>query len=469
MSGSIRVVLAILVATALGACSNTGSPASFAPGEHGAGNRTATSELVLRVRIPKRTKAHRGAQYISAATKGLTMSFTGRRTFTQVVNLTPADPRCSGSPLVCTNTIDLAAGSYSVSVNAYDEAPVDGAIPAGAKVLSTAAGIRFAVKRGITNTLGLTLDGVPASILVASFAPVDAGSGFSNKSFSVTVSDADGYTIVGTYGTPVVLSDGDTTGATAVTSSGSDNPPARTLLSSGDTAALSYSGKSIVSARITATAGSVSGFSVFEVSAPSPTPSPVVLSQGAVIGEDNQFTPNSGDTASGGNGQQIDGIPCAPSMTLNMYHVHAYLGLLVNGTQIAVPDQIGLNVPGPIQSGFTATAQCYYEIHMHDTSGMIHIESPSTASLGSSIYTLGTMLDVWGMPVGPNGVGPFSGTVRAFVDHTPLKAPTADSYTEYTGDPNTIPIYSHEAIWLEVGPTYVLPPNIPAVEFYTEY
>ena len=93
------------------------------------------------------------------------MSFTGRRAITQVVNLTPADPRCSGSPLVCTNTIDLAAGSYSVSVNAYDEAPVDGAIPAGAKVLSTAAGIHFAVKRGVTNMLGLTLDGVPQAFL----------------------------------------------------------------------------------------------------------------------------------------------------------------------------------------------------------------------------------------------------------------------------------------------------------------
>jgi hypothetical protein len=217
------------------------------------------------------------------------------------------------------------------------------------------------------------------------------------------------------------------------------------------------------------------------VSAPSPTPSPppsptptpavkpIVLSQGAVIGKDNQFAPNDGDTPSGGTGQVVDGIPCAPSMSENTYHVHAYVGILVNGTQIAVPDQIGLNVPGPIQNGFTATAQCYYEIHTHDASGMIHIESPSTAALGSSIYTLGTMLDVWGMPVGPNGIGPFPGTVRAFVDHVPLKGPTANSYTEYTGDPNAIPLYSHEAIWLEIGPTYVLPPNIPAVEYYTEY
>ena len=79
------------------------------------------------------------------------------------------------------------------------------------------------------------------------------------------------------------------------------------------------------------------------------------------------------------------------------------------------------------------------------------------------------MLDVWGMPVGPNGVGPFNGNVRTFVDRVPLKALTANSYTEYTGDPNAIPLYSHEAIWLEIGPAYVLPPNIPAVDFYTEY
>jgi hypothetical protein len=196
---------------------------------------------------------------------------------------------------------------------------------------------------------------------------------------------------------------------------------------------------------------------------------PIVLSPGAVIGLDNRFTPNDGDTAAGGTGQSVDAIPCAPSMSENAYHVHAYLGVIVNGTQIALPDQIGLVVPGAIQNGFTATAQCYYPLHTHDASGMIHVESPSTANLASSIYTLGTFLNVWGMTVGPSGVGPFAGTVRTFVDRVPLKGLTASSYTEYTGDPNAIGIYSHEAVWLEVGPAYVLPPNIPSVEFYTEY
>jgi hypothetical protein len=217
------------------------------------------------------------------------------------------------------------------------------------------------------------------------------------------------------------------------------------------------------------------------VSAPSPTPaptatpspapavSPVVLSPGGVVGLDNQFAPPDGDTPAGGTGQTVDGIPCAPSMTENMYHVHAYLGLLVNGRQIAIPDQIGLNVPGPIVSGFTSTAQCYYEIHFHDTTGMIHIESPSTASLASTIYPLGTVFDIWGMTLSSNNVGPYAGQVRVFIDQVPLKTLVAGSYTEYLGNPSAIPLYSHEAIWLEVGPTFVTAPNIPAVEFYTEY
>jgi hypothetical protein len=156
-------------------------------------------------------------------------------------------------------------------------------------------------------------------------------------------------------------------------------------------------------------------------------------------------------------------------MYLTTYHVHAYIGILVNGLQVAVPDQIGLYEPGPISDGYTSTAHCYYYLHTHDATGMIHIESPSSVPLSSTLYTLQNVLDVWGITVGPDNVGPFNGQVRAFVATVPLKTLTAQNYSEYTGNPNAIALYSHEAIWLEVGPTYVLPPELPAVTFYTEY
>jgi hypothetical protein len=201
---------------------------------------------------------------------------------------------------------------------------------------------------------------------------------------------------------------------------------------------------------------------------PKPTPTPLVLFPGAVIGEDNEFVPADGDAPGGGQSQTVDGIPCAGSFD-NNYHVHAFLGILVNGTQIALPDQIGFYKPGPISHGYTGAAQCFYYLHTHDASGMVHVESPSSAPLSGTLFALKNVLDVWGMTLGPNNVGPFAGQVRAFTATVPLKTLTASNYVESGGDPNAIPLYSHEAIWLEVGPTFVVPPYLPAVTFYTEY
>lgn len=166
----------------------------------------------------------------------------------------------------------------------------------------------------------------------------------------------------------------------------------------------------------------------------------------------------------------VDGIPCAPTM-YNNYHVHAYVGLYVNGKQIAIPDQIGMYQPGAISNGYTNTATCFYYIHTHDASGMIHIESPENEPDSVSIYTLHNVFDVWGMTVGPNNVGPFTGTVRTFVGRANYGTTTVSpsSYTEYFGDPNAIALYSHEAIWFEVGPPYYTPPYIPEIVFYNEY
>jgi hypothetical protein len=264
-----RLFIAILVAIGLGACSSAGGTGTFAPGARDAAmHQRSESTLILRIRIPKHKKTQRGARYISAATKGLLMTFTGASTVAQAVNLTPADPRCAGSPVVCAFSIDLAPGAYTASVTTYDEAPVNGAIPAGAKLLSTDAGVPVSATPGTANLLRLTLDGVPASIVLPGLAPADAGSGFFNKAFSVSVLDADGFTIVGTYTTPITLSNSDATGITEVTTSGSDNPPARTLLSSADTPALSYSGQAVNAATITASAGSIHGSFLFEVFLP---------------------------------------------------------------------------------------------------------------------------------------------------------------------------------------------------------
>lgn len=203
-----------------------------------------------------------------------------------------------------------------------------------------------------------------------------------------------------------------------------------------------------------------------------PTPMPtIVLKSGAVNGVDNQFSPVDGDTSRGGVGQSVDGVACAPSMYENTYHVHFFLGLMVNGKQVAVPDGIGLYLPGAESNGVTNTAtKCYYAIHTHDASGMIHVESSSTASLGSAIFTLGQVLDIWGEPLTASSFGPYSGTVRVFYATTPLRNLYSGTYYQYTGSvPKGIKISSHEAIWIQVGSTYVPASRLPKIRFYTEY
>lgn len=202
---------------------------------------------------------------------------------------------------------------------------------------------------------------------------------------------------------------------------------------------------------------------------PAPTPTPIVLKSGGIVGLDDQFSPTDSDTAAGGNGQTIDGVACYTSMYTNQYHVHFFLGIMYNKKQIAVPDAIGMYKPGSETSGYTNNAQCYYPLHTHDATGMIHVEANSNASLGSSLYTLGQVLAVWGEPISSTGFGPYSGPVHIYVAHTPLRATYSTAYSAYTGDPHSLALYSHEAIWIEVGSSYYTATQLPAIRFYTEY
>src|SRR5581483_8649942 len=68
-------------------------------------------------------------------------------------------------------------------------------------------------------------------------------------------------------------------------------------------------------------------------------------------------------TASKVSSLTVDGIQCNPSEQL-LFHVHAHLDIIINGQYYLVPAQIGI------------TNTCYYWLHTHDVSGIIHIESP---------------------------------------------------------------------------------------------
>jgi hypothetical protein len=74
----------------------------------------------------------------------------------------------------------------------------------------------------------------------------------------------------------------------------------------------------------------------------------------------------------------IDGIQCSSFEQL-VYHIHSHLDIFINGKPFTIPAQIGI-IPG----------KCFYWLHTHDESGVIHIESPVNRN-----YTLGQFFDIW--------------------------------------------------------------------------
>lgn len=260
---------------------------------------------------------------------------------------------------------------------------------------------------------------------------------------------------------------------------------------------------------------------------PSPTPTPsstatpnskltVNIGYGEINGLDDQIKTSAANTHNnagegdlmpgdpgaqpqgGGQGAAVDGIPTAQTMS-NDYHVHAFLGVYVNGQEVAVPDGVGMVNPfGDYQSSdpsqpsyntctngannFECYADAFYYIHTHDASGEIHMESPSSTPCGvqngvwvgpcnQALFTFGNFLDIWGISLTPMNFGPFSGPVQIYTSPLQYEACSgtgacytgSNTYSLYTGDPTQIPLYSHTVVWILVGsnnPTGSSLPNI---------
>jgi hypothetical protein len=153
----------------------------------------------------------------------------------------------------------------------------------------------------------------------------------------------------------------------------------------------------------------------------------------------DQTTNALAQTWGGLTGQTVDGVSAQTSEQL-AYHIHAHLAIYVNGAAKAVPAGIGIVKPWstqPVGDGsiFVNGGKQIYYLHTHDNTGVLHIESPTSA-----IYTLGQIFAEWNQPLSSAQVGPAKGTVIAYVNGV-----------KYTGDPSTIKLDAHAVIQLDVG------------------
>lgn len=139
-----------------------------------------------------------------------------------------------------------------------------------------------------------------------------------------------------------------------------------------------------------------------------------------------------GNTATGGKGTPIAGLTCATS---EAYHVHSHLTIIKDGQLLAIPADVGI-VPG-----------CTYDLHTHDETGIIHVESPAPQR-----FTLGQFFGVWGQPLSATNVAGMTGQpIKVYIND-------ATGFRQYTGDPAEIDLTAHREITFVIG---AVPSEIP--------
>jgi hypothetical protein len=123
----------------------------------------------------------------------------------------------------------------------------------------------------------------------------------------------------------------------------------------------------------------------------------------------------------------------AMSMENAVLHHHEHLDIYVNGRHVRVPPLVGIDPSG----GFLT------ELHTHDASGIIHVESPTQQP-----FTLGQFFCEWGVKLTSSCIGRYRGPVSLWVNGTRVP-----------GDPSRLMLAQHQEIVLAVGGT---PTHVPS-------
>jgi len=110
-------------------------------------------------------------------------------------------------------------------------------------------------------------------------------------------------------------------------------------------------------------------------------------------------------------------------------HIHAHVDVVVNGQPVVVPAGIGID---------EATGQLS-PLHTHDTSGVIHVESPVKAD-----FSLGQVLTEWQVSLSADHIGGLK-VGNGEVLHAYVNGHL------YQGDPAGIVLHAHDEIALVYG------------------
>lgn len=113
----------------------------------------------------------------------------------------------------------------------------------------------------------------------------------------------------------------------------------------------------------------------------------------------------------------------------SVLHLHAHLDVFFDGTAVAVPAGIGIDERGGAIS----------PLHTHDTSGVIHVESPT-----QSTFSLAQFFSEWNVTLTASQLGNRTATTGS-----PLRAYVNGH--QVTGNPGALTLHGHDEIALVYG------------------
>lgn len=128
-----------------------------------------------------------------------------------------------------------------------------------------------------------------------------------------------------------------------------------------------------------------------------------------------------------GNGKPVDGVNCLAS---GAWHKHALISIYKDGKRLGFPGGIGREHAG-----------CYhaYEMHTHDVTGIVHMESDLPKN-----FKLGQWFSLWQLPLSRDNVGGLPGPVRFYIIDKGV-------ITRYDGNPYDIAMLPNREVLIVTG------------------
>lgn len=133
----------------------------------------------------------------------------------------------------------------------------------------------------------------------------------------------------------------------------------------------------------------------------------------------------------------IDGVVCGPVIK---YHIHALVSVYEDGQRLALPGNIG------------RPSDCDYEMHTHDGSGVVHIETDKERN-----FTLAQFFAEWGQPLSATSIAGLPGAPTFYVIDK-------EKVTRFTGDPAALELAAHREIVVVTG---TAPVQVPRYDWNT--